>query len=134
MKFVPVKSLAIGAAILALGIGAAQADGNPVKGKQDFNMICAACHSVKPGQNGAAPTLYDVIGRKAASVPGFNYSSALKKSGITWTPQKIEEWLKGPSKMVPGTAMAISIGQEQERDDIVAYLSQESQQAKAKTH
>jgi cytochrome c len=126
MKLEALRVLAVSAGVLALGVSVAQATGNPIKGKREFKMICAACHSVKAGQNGAAPSLYGVIGRKAGTEAGFHYSSALKKANFVWTPEKVEQWLKGPGSMVPGTAMVVSIANEQERDDIAAYLAQES--------
>lgn len=114
-------ALALAAALAAAG--SASAEGNAAKGKAYFASQCSLCHSVKPGENGAAPSLYGVVGRKAGSEPGFNYSNALKASGITWTHGSIEKFLAGPGKMVPGTAMPISVAKESDRDDLAAYLA-----------
>lgn len=129
MRFKVMKALLAAALLLPFGSGLARADGNPAKGKRDFNMICSACHTVKPGENRTGPTLYGVIGRKAGSVPSFHYSPGLAKASFIWTPEKVEDWLKGPGHLIPGTFMTVSIASDAERDDIVAYLAQESAQA-----
>ena len=115
-------STALLAGALAIA-GSAAAEGDASKGKTFFASQCSLCHSVKPGENGAAPTLYGVVGRKAASAPGFNYSKALKGLNVTWTHGQLEKFLAGPAKMAPGTAMPISVAKESDRDDVVAYLA-----------
>lgn len=109
--------------LLALGSTAAAAQtGDPVKGKTTFAR-CAACHSVAPGKNGVGPTLAGVVGRKAASVPGYRYSPAMQKSGLTWNPATIARFIAGPSKLVPGTKMmAPPVTNPQDQANIVAYL------------
>jgi cytochrome c len=66
---------------------------------------CISCHSVKPGVNGVGPSLHGVIGRKAASLPGYAYSDPLKAAGLTWDEATLDKWLSAPMKMVPGTKM-----------------------------
>jgi len=110
-------------AALTLVSAAAHAAGDPVAGKGVFAR-CAACHTdQKGGGNGLGPNLYGVVGRKAASLPNFSYSSALKSSGITWTPDKLKIWVSGPQKLVPGTKMAFGgISSGKQIEDVVAYL------------
>ena len=70
----------------APGARPAKAPGDAALGQRLFGQQCMLCHSVGQGQEGAAPSLYHVVGRKAASDPGFPaYSKALKASGVTWT-------------------------------------------------
>ena len=111
------------AAVFVLSAGAAFAAGDPVAGKAVFAR-CAACHTdQKNGGNGLGPNLFGVVGRKAASLPNFSYSGALKSSGITWTPDKLKAWVSGPQKVVPGTKMAFGgISNPHQADDVVAYL------------
>ena len=86
-------------------------------------MQCAACHSVEPGKNGVGPSLAGVAGRKAASLPGFNYSNALKDSGLTWDPASLDRWLTSPQKAVPGTRMPFTgIPDAGRRKEVVDYL------------
>lgn len=85
---------------------------------------CAPCHSIGPGaKNKAGPQLNGILGRPAASVEGFTYSTAMKNSGITWDDEKLNEWVKDPKKLVPGTKMFFpGIKDELDREDLVAYI------------
>ena len=82
------------------------AGGNAAAGEKDF-VVCRACHQIGPGAKIAVgPVLNGVVGRKAGSYPGYNYSEANKSSGITWTPDELEKYLANPQKVVPHTKMA----------------------------
>jgi cytochrome c len=83
---------------------------------------CAACHSID--DNDLGPRHRGVVGRKAGVVPDYNYSPALKSSGLTWTPDNLDRWLTNPSELVPGTKMFFRIDDPQSRADIIAYLQQ----------
>jgi cytochrome c len=85
-------------------------------------LQCRSCHSTEPGRNGVGPSLFGVYGRKAGSLPGFNYSAALKQSGITWNDSTLDTWLAGPMKMVPGAHMVISVPDAAKRKAIIDYL------------
>lgn len=86
---------------------------------------CAVCHSTTKGApSGMGPNLRGVIGRKAGSLPGFNYSAAMKNSGLKWTPAELDAFLAAPRKKVPGTIMAFpGIGDAAKRKQIIDYLS-----------
>jgi len=116
------RFLAIMLSLAAFAAGAAQA-GNAANGAVVFQR-CALCHSAdKNGGNGVGPNLYGVAGRKAASLPDFPYSPALKKSGITWTDAKLKAWVSGPARVVPGTRMTFAgLSDPRQADDVVAYL------------
>jgi cytochrome c len=114
------------AAPVALDVtdGGNKLSGDPDKGKSIFNK-CMACHSIKAGENRVGPSLNGVIGRTAGTVAGFNYSAANKNSGITWSEQKIFEYLAKPNAMVPGTKMVFpGLPAAQDRADVIAFLSQ----------
>ena len=66
---------------------------------------CMSCHSVEPGKNLIGPSLHGVVGRRAASLPGYSYSPALKGAGLTWDAATLDKWIEGPMKLVPGTKM-----------------------------
>lgn len=84
---------------------------------------CAACHSIEPGRNGVGPSLAAVSGRKAASLSAFNYSSALKNSGLTWDATTLDRWLTSPQRAVPGTKMPFAgIPDPAKRKEVVDYL------------
>jgi cytochrome c len=89
-------------------------------GKTVFNK-CKACHQAD--KNAVGPHLGGVVGRAAGSVADYNYSEPLKNSGITWDEKKLDEWLQGPSKMVPGTKMIFAgIKDETDRGNLIEYL------------
>lgn len=85
---------------------------------------CKACHSVaQGGPAGVGPNLFGVVGTKAGARPGYAYSNALKGSGLTWTPAKLDAYLSGPAKLVPGTKMAVATANAEARKAIVDYLA-----------
>ena len=110
---------------LALAAGtAAGADGNPARGEQLYAR-CQACHALAYDRVG--PRHCGLLGRKAGSVPGFDYSTAMKKSGIVWTAKALDRFLADPPRAVPGTTMTYAgIPDPKERTDLIAYLAKES--------
>jgi cytochrome c len=85
-------------------------------------LQCRACHSIEPGRNGVGPSLAGIMGRPAASLPGFRYSSALQASGIVWSRDKLDEWLAAPSNMVRGTRMVRALRNAEQRREVIDYL------------
>lgn len=102
---------------------AADAAADAKRGEAVFGR-CAQCHSTeKDGGNGLGPNLYGVAGRKAAALPDFYYSPALKNARITWSDDKLRAWVTNPQKLVPGTRMIFAgMKNPQEIDDLLAYL------------
>jgi cytochrome c len=112
----------LAAAPLALLVPAAAHAEDVTAGAAVFRQ-CTACHVNKPGAVGvAAPNLYGVVGRKAASTK-FSYSAALKASKLTWDKATLNTFLKAPGKLVPGTRMVVAIGDDTQRANLVAYLA-----------
>ena len=116
------KSL-ITLALLASSAMAAQAAGDAKAGAAVFKR-CAVCHTNdKGGGDGLGPNLFGVFGRKAATRPGFSYSSPLQKAGVIWNEPNLTKWVAGPARMVPGTKMAFGgITSKKQQADVVAYL------------
>ena len=84
---------------------------------------CRICHSVEPGKNGLGPSMHGVVGRKAGTLAGFNFSPAMKDSGFVWSDAKLNDYLRAPMKSVPGTKMAFAgIADDKRRADVIAYL------------
>jgi cytochrome c2 len=63
--------------------------------------VCKACHSVEPGKNGIGPSLAGIYGDKAATVPGYDFSDAMKSSGLTWNQATLDRYLTDPRGVVP---------------------------------
>jgi cytochrome c len=98
---------------------------DPAEGEKVF-ATCKACHQIGEGaKNAIGPELNGVVGRKAGSVAGYNYSDANKNSGITWNESNLAEYLKDPRAKVPGTKMVFAgIKDEKKVQDLIAFLKQ----------
>lgn len=119
-----VASLAVFAAALLTASAAARADGDPAAGKQVFKK-CHACHNVGEGaKNAVGPELNGVVGRKAGSVEGYNYSDANKNSGLTWDVATLKKYLAHPQEVVKGTKMSFpGLPKEEDAENVIAYLA-----------
>jgi cytochrome c len=111
-------------ALLAASTMVAAAAGDAKSGAQVFKK-CAMCHTAeKNGGDSIGPNLYGVVGRKAATKPGYSYSAALKKLGVTWDEASLTKWVSGPGRMAPGTKMTFAgLSSKKQQADVVAYLS-----------
>jgi len=97
--------------------------GDAAAGRQVFRK-CQACHSLEPGKNMLGPSLADLIGRKAGSEVGYNYSTAMKQANITWDTKTLDAYLADPPKTVPGNKMPFpGLKTDHDRADIIAFLA-----------
>jgi cytochrome c len=112
----------IAAGLAVFGSGAAAlAAGDAAQGEKDFNK-CKVCHSVE-GKNKIGPYLNGVVGRKAGTAEGYNYSEAMKNAGIVWDEANLDKYLAKPKDFVPHNKMAfVGLPKEEDRQDVVAYL------------
>lgn len=96
--------------------------GDAAAGEKTF-MQCASCHVVEPGVNRVGPSLAGIVGRAAGSIDGYNYTEANANSGITWTPEKMFQYLEDPRRVIPGTKMAFAgLKDGQDRANVIVYL------------
>jgi hypothetical protein len=115
----------LAAAALLVLVGSAPARSADVNaGRTAFRLQCALCHSAEPndGGGGDAPNLMTVVGRRAAGLPNYPYSSALANSGLTWDAATLDRFLSSPPAMVPGSTMRMAVKDQDTRANIVAYL------------
>jgi cytochrome c len=121
-----VFAVALGLGMTVAGLGAAQAQ-DADKGAQVFKK-CAVCHTIEQGgANKVGPNLHGVVGRKAGSVEGFNYSTAMKNANITWTPEELDKYLTDPKAAIPGNKMAFpGLKKDDERAAVIGYLQENS--------
>ena len=93
-------------------------------GEQVFRTNCGICHSVQPQRNIIGPSLFGVVGRHSGQVPGFRYSEANLKSGLTWDPGTLDRYLTSPRQVVPGTLMTFpGLRDPKQRSDVIAFLT-----------
>ncbi len=137
-------ALGVTAALVALTMGAALAaapvpaptvikdatgatfTGDATAGESTFRQ-CAACHKIEVGKNGIGPSLHGVSGRKAGTVPGYNFSGPMKNSKLTWDDQTLADYLENPRKKVVGTKMTYAgLRKPQDRANVIAYIKKAS--------
>jgi cytochrome c len=96
---------------------------DPKRG-QLLYMQCKACHDVEPGlPHKAGPNLNGVFGRAAGTAPGFKHTDAMAKSGIVWTAQTLDIFLKQPGAMIAGNGMAFpGVANDADRASLIVYL------------
>ncbi len=118
--------LAAGAfAALAASSPTSAAGGDAARGVLIYER-CAACHSLDHNRTG--PKHCGLLGRRAGSLSDFEYSPAMRSSGIVWNEQTLDRFLAAPTKVVPGTSMGYAgIDDPRERADLIAWLREASQ-------
>lgn len=116
-------SIAVALALVAGGAAAkGELTGDPAAGKAVYAR-CFACHALTYNRTG--PKHCGLLGRRAGSVPGFEYSAAMKRANWIWDKKTLDRFLADPMKAVPGTTMGYAgVKDRQERADLIAYLGQ----------
>lgn len=100
----------------------ARAEGDPALGKTVFTK-CAACHSVKEGENKIGPSLHGIVGRPSHSIESFNYSEPMKAYSVTWDVSTLDHYLIDPRATVTGTRMIFAgLKKDEDRANVIAYL------------
>ena len=117
------RKISTALALLAASSLAAHAAADVKAGAEVFKR-CAVCHTTqKGGGDGLGPNLSGVVGRKAASRPGYAYSPALKKAGLIWNEANLTKWVAGPQRVAPGNKMMFpGLSSKKQQADVVAYL------------
>lgn len=112
-------------AVLAAGLAcpSARAAGDAKLGSNVFAEQCAECHSLKEGKNKKGPSMFAVMGRRPASVAGFNYSEAMKARTEPWTEAAVSAYVEHPKLAVPGGTMKYDgLADPKAREDLIAFL------------
>lgn len=101
----------------------AQTASPSARGATLFRQRCGSCHVATPNaRSSMGPNLAGVVGRRAGTIAGYNFSNGMKQSGLTWTPQTLDAFLTAPARTVRGTRMMTSVTNAADRQAIVAYL------------
>jgi cytochrome c len=118
------RRFVIGAALTAAMSALALAQ-DLENGKSLWNK-CRACHQIgENARNLVGPVLNGLIGRKAGTVEGFDYSEANKNSGIVWDEATFREYIKNPKAKIPNTKMVFAgLSDPQDIEDLLAFLKQ----------
>ena len=98
---------------------------DPAAGQQVFNNACRTCHTMRDGDNRQGPNLHGIVGRKAGSLSGYGYSSAMKEAGFVWDADKLDRFMATPDAVVSGNSMKPfgGLASADDRAKIIAFLS-----------
>ena len=98
--------------------------GDAETGAKLFKRLCSGCHNIGPSvRSSFGPELNGIIDRPAGSAQDYQYSTAMKSSGIVWTRDKLTQYLQDPKGVVPGTRMIFwGLSDEEKIDNLLAYL------------
>jgi cytochrome c len=117
----------VGAPDDPVDIGALLANADVERGKMLY-LQCRACHSLEEGgMHKVGPNLHGMFGSKAAFATGFTYSDPMVNSGVVWSPDTLDPWLRRPSEFIPGTRMVfVGIKNPQDRANLIAFLQSQT--------
>ena len=98
-----------------------------VSGEQAFNNACRTCHMVREGDNRLGPNLYKIVGRKAGSLSGYAFSSAMKETDFVWDEEKLDRFIANPDEVVGGNNMKPygGLAWSEDRKKIITFLAQQ---------
>ncbi|MBR0972810.1 MULTISPECIES: c-type cytochrome [Bradyrhizobium] len=117
------------ALLLSTPFSLAQQPASADAAQQAFNNSCRTCHSVKEGDNRLGPNLSKIVGRKAGSLPNYNYSQSMKEAGFVWDQDKLTRFMLRPDEVVSGNKMQPYGGvSADEAAKVIAYLQAVSSQ------
>jgi cytochrome c len=111
-----------GAAALLIGLSCGDAAAGDAAHGEVLYEGCQDCHSLD--KNDVGPRHRGVFGRKAGSLPDYEYSDALKQSGIVWNAANLDKWLTDPQSFIPGVKMFYHLDDEKNRADVIAFLAE----------
>ena len=111
--------------VLTVIAAPAFAAGDADAGGKLFTKTCGGCHSIGEGARGGfGPQLNGIIGRPAGTTPDYQYSDAMKNSGVVWTREKLAAYIEDPKSVVSGTRMIFwGISDQEKIENILAYLA-----------
>jgi cytochrome c len=116
----PLTAVAAALLLLTPRAPALAIDGDPTRGEQIYHR-CQGCHSIDANRVG--PRHAGLFGRHAGSLDDYNYTDAMRASGVVWNETTLDQFLTAPRKFIPGTKMPFAgIPDAQERADLIAYL------------
>ena len=113
------------AIVLTLGVSGPASAQDAAAGAKAFGR-CKACHTLdEGGRSAAGPNLFGFLGAPSGSRDvGFRYSKQLTEAALEWTDETLDQWLAGPRDLVKGTRMTLKVANEQQRQDLIAYLKE----------
>jgi cytochrome c len=121
-------ALPLAAALTVLSGAVLAQDVDPEEAQLAFNNHCRTCHTTEEGDHRLGPSLHNVIGREAGSLPDAGYSSAMADADVVWDEETLDRFIENPDAVVRGNNMKpySGITSPEERAKIIAHLKAES--------
>lgn len=123
---IPLRTIAVSTLLSLATTVFAQAD--VALGKKEYETKCGICHSLT--ENRIGPSHAGLIGRKAGSVKGYDYSAGFAKADIVWNEKTLDQWIAFPENLVAGQKMGFYVMEAEIRAAIIAYLKSVAPPAK----
>ena len=95
--------------------------GDAAVGADTYKRKCKACHSTEAGKHSGGPSLFGIMGRKAASTD-FKKYLGLKEMDFVWDATNLDAFLTYPKKFVGSKSMAIKVKNPEDRANLMAYM------------
>lgn len=119
------------AALCALFLTPALAEGDPIKGQRVFKK-CQACHTIEAGRHKIGPSLYNIVGAKAGADETYKYSKALLETDLVWDDETLTAFLKAPRAVLPGSKMIFAgLRKDDDIENVIAYIVAQSENSRA---
>lgn len=119
-------AVTLGALMLGMAHAGAATAADAASGKALFDKTCANCHSIDAGVNKVGPTLFDIVDRPVASVPGYVYSDKMRAAGrkrTVWDEKRLTAYLANPRQVMHGVKMYFAVPDANDRANVIAYLN-----------
>ena len=95
----------------------------PIDGATLFLNQCGTCHTVERGAAARqGPNLAGVVGRKAGSLPGYEYSAGFAQADWVWDAPHLDRWLTNPQAMIASAVMPYKQADAAVRAAIIDWL------------
>jgi len=126
-NFAVLKTLLGGAAVtasVAVSVPLAAAD-DLAAAKEYTVRYCSQCHTFENGEkHGQGPNLFGLIGRDAASAPGFVYSDGIKEAlkGKVWDQALLDAWLTDTLAVAPKAQMIYFQDDPKARAKLIRFI------------
>jgi cytochrome c len=122
-----VKTLLSGAAVTAwVAVSMPLLAADDLAAAKEYTVrYCSQCHTFENGEkHGQGPNLFGLIGRDAASAPGFVYSDGIKEAlkGKVWDHALLDAWLTDTLAVAPKAQMIYFQDDPKARAKLIRFI------------
>lgn len=91
-------------------------------------LQCRACHTLKDGEpHKLGPNLAGIMGARAGTRSGYDYSNALSRSQLVWNRANMDRWIENPNAVLRGHKMVyVGMRDPAKRRALINYITSET--------